>query len=125
MKIKIYNLETVISFGRFKNRTTSEIIDIDPTYITWCIGHLDHFLISEEVTVAITEKYPNFKFSENLKAIMDKKAETRQNQTYYEYHEKSSYGKYSGSYAQDVEGLSDDFIDDVLDGFADAYWNIN
>ncbi|WP_206609969.1 hypothetical protein [Maribellus luteus] len=33
--------------------------------------------------------------------------------------------KYSGSWASDVEGLSDDFIDDVLDSDPDAYWNID
>ena len=33
--------------------------------------------------------------------------------------------EYSGSWARDVEGLSDDFIDDVLDGDPDAYWNID
>ena len=36
-----------------------------------------------------------------------------------------SYGAYAGTYAQDVAGLSDDFISDVLDGEPDAYWNID
>lgn len=36
-----------------------------------------------------------------------------------------SYGKYRGTYAQDVAGYDDDFIDDVLDGHPDAYWNID
>ena len=36
-----------------------------------------------------------------------------------------SYGKYEGTYAQECVGLSDDFIDDVLDGDPDAYWNID
>lgn len=36
-----------------------------------------------------------------------------------------SYGKYRGYYVQDVEGYDDDFIDDVLDGHPDAYWNID
>jgi hypothetical protein len=35
------------------------------------------------------------------------------------------HGKYSGTWAQDVEGLSDNFIDDVLDGNPEAYWNID
>ena len=38
---------------------------------------------------------------------------------------KESYGKYSGTWAQDNEGLSDNFIDDVLDGHPEAYWNID
>ena len=36
-----------------------------------------------------------------------------------------SYGNYSGTYAQDVAGLSDNFIDDVLGGEPEAYWNID
>lgn len=43
----------------------------------------------------------------------------------HDYYERESYGQYAGSYAQDVEGLSDDFINDVLDGDPDAYWNID
>jgi hypothetical protein len=35
------------------------------------------------------------------------------------------YNGYPGSYAQDVEGLSDDFIDNALGGNPDAYWNID
>lgn len=35
------------------------------------------------------------------------------------------YEKYSGTYAQDIEGLDDDFIDDVLGGEPEAYWNID
>lgn len=42
-----------------------------------------------------------------------------------DYREKPTYDKYSGSYAQDVEGWSDQDIDDVLDGEPDAYWNID
>lgn len=36
-----------------------------------------------------------------------------------------SYGKYKGTYVQDIEGYDDDFIDDALDGHPDAYWNID
>lgn len=38
---------------------------------------------------------------------------------------KPTHSRYHGSYAQDIEGLSDDFIDEVLDGEPDAYWNID
>jgi hypothetical protein len=41
------------------------------------------------------------------------------------YSGRGSYGQYAGFYAQDVEDLSDDFINDVLDGDPDAYWNID
>ena len=41
---------------------------------------------------------------------------------YYDY---ETYDEYSGTYVQDVEGWSDQMIDDVLDGEPDAYWNID
>ena len=41
------------------------------------------------------------------------------------YDEEPTYERYNGSYAQDVEGWSDQDIDDVFDGDPDAYWNID
>lgn len=37
----------------------------------------------------------------------------------------SSYEKYSGSYASDYAGYSDDAIDDAFEGDPDNYWNID
>lgn len=42
-----------------------------------------------------------------------------------DYDYEPHYGKYRGSYAQDVEGWSDEDIDDVFCGDPDAYWNID
>jgi hypothetical protein len=39
--------------------------------------------------------------------------------------DKETYGRYHGSYAQDVEDWSDQDIDDVFDGDPEAYWNID
>lgn len=44
---------------------------------------------------------------------------------YDDYYEEKTYCNYNGSYAQDVEGWSDQDIDDVFDGDPDAYWNID
>ena len=41
------------------------------------------------------------------------------------YEDERTYERYNGSYAQDVEGWSDQDIDDVFDGDPDAYWNID
>lgn len=41
------------------------------------------------------------------------------------YDEEPTYDNYNGSYAQDVEGWSDQDIDEVFDGDPDAYWNID
>lgn len=39
--------------------------------------------------------------------------------------EEQTYDEYSGSYAQDVMGFSDETICDAFDGDPDAYWNID
>ena len=45
---------------------------------------------------------------------------------YYDNHDDiPTYDRYSGSWAQDVEGYSDDDIDTVFDGDPSAYWNID
>jgi hypothetical protein len=44
---------------------------------------------------------------------------------YYDDYERPTYDRYNGSYAQDVEGYSDQEIDDIFDGEPDAYWNID
>lgn len=40
-------------------------------------------------------------------------------------YERQTYERYSGSYAQDEIGYSDDDIDTIFDGDPDAYWNID
>lgn len=41
------------------------------------------------------------------------------------YENMHSYGEYAGSYAQDVLGYSDEYIDYAFDGDPEAYWNID
>lgn len=41
------------------------------------------------------------------------------------FEDSHTYGRYNGSYAQDVEGWSDQDIDDAFDRNPDAYWNID
>lgn len=41
------------------------------------------------------------------------------------YEEEQTYDCYNGSYVQDVEGWSDQAIDEVFDGDPEAYWNID
>ncbi len=41
------------------------------------------------------------------------------------YYDDETYDECNGTYVQDVEGWSDQMIDDALDGESDAYWNID
>ncbi len=44
---------------------------------------------------------------------------------YLEDRDEEEEGRYSGSYAQEQEGYSDQDIDDIFDGDPDNYWNID
>lgn len=55
----------------------------------------------------------------------DEKDKLTSNQRKVCFRAPKTYNEYSGSYAQDYEGWSDEDIDDVFDGDPDAYWNID
>lgn len=126
MRVKEYQSNSIVKFGRYNGKTLSEIVDIEPDYIEWCIMHLDHFYISEEAVESLVEINTDFTVSAEMQLILEEKAKnvytrSRSNDDY----DKPSYGQYAGSYAQDQEGWSDNDINDAFDGFADAYWNID
>lgn len=130
--MKFYTLDTEFAFGEFKGNTVRQTIEIQPTYLDWCTLNLDHFYISDEVIEEIKSTKPEFKLSdEGIKKLNEKyeiwknEQEQGDNDEYDDYHRRESYGEYAGSYAQDEVGLSDDFINDVLDGDPDLYWNID
>lgn len=130
--MKFYNLDTEFTFGKFAGSTIRQIIHTQPTYLNWCVINLDHFYISEEIIEEIKSIKPDFKLSEEgiqkLKEkhdALEKQQEVSCNDYDDYYFERDTYSEFAGSYAQDVEGLSDNFINDALDGEPDAYWNID
>ena len=130
--MKFYSLESVFTFGQFEGKTVQEVITIQPSYIDFCARELDHFCLNDDVLDSIESLGPEFALSiaarERLEAKYDvwESQQTAEEGDYEEdYYERPTYGQYEGSYAQDVEGLSDQFIDDVLDGDPEAYWNID
>ena len=44
---------------------------------------------------------------------------------YYDDNYNEDESPYAGTYVHDIEGWSDEAIDDALDGEPDAYWNID
>jgi len=130
--MKFYNLDTKFTFGKFKGKTLKDILDLQPSYLDWCVINLDHFYISDEVLEEIKAIKPDFTLTEESKQKLADKYSTWENEQqqddyddYDDYYRRESYGQYAGSYAQDVVGLSDDFINYVLGGDPDAYWNID
>ncbi len=57
-------------------------------------------------------------------AIENEHEQAIKNCDIYDYCDEE-YSEYEGTWAHDVAGLSDDFINDVLDGDPDMFWNID
>jgi len=127
--MKFYNLDTEFTFGRYANQTIRQVIEIQPSYLDWCAINLDHFYIDEEVINEIKAINPSFVLSEEGQNKLSEKYDAWENaqqaDDYDHYQERHTYENYNGSYAQDVEGWSDQDIDDAFGGEPDAYWNID
>lgn len=149
---RFFTLKTPINTESFSSKNIIEIIENDSKHLDWIILNMPDIMITEDALGYITQEYPNIILSSDaiqnyrnrLLNIFCEETEDEDededdyedsgedtggdfegNEDYYSRHEEESFGKYAGSYAQDTEGLSDDFIDDVLDGDPDAYWNID
>lgn len=139
LRCNFESIEDQFNFGRYRGLSLADVLDINPSYLSWCVKHCTGviFQLEDKVIEEIKIVYPKF--------LMDALFESRriwnldrdsydefESEDYYNsdeydsnYEEKPSYGRYSGSWAQDVEGYSDDDIDTIFDGDPSAYWNID
>ena len=125
-----YQPNTQLKFGMYKGSTIENISKFNYNYISWCIANLDHFYISEETIEMLESKIKGFRLKEDAIATLEiKRSQMHVSKTSddyeYDYYDRRTYNDYNGSYAQDQMGWSDQDINDVFGGDADAYWNID
>ena len=132
------SLEDKFNFGRYQGLSLADVLDINSSYLSWCIKHCTSmiFQLTDSAVEEIRAVYPKF--------IMDSLFEDKRIRNLYRHHneelndnyvadwddssdyeEPRTYDRYGGSWAQDVEGYSDDDIDTILDGDPSAFWNID
>jgi hypothetical protein len=68
-------------------------------------------------------KDENWLLSEKNVQFLKKRKNNSKNLNDFE--ENNTFENYKGSYAQEIEGYSDQDIDDIFDGDPDMYWNID
>ena len=127
--MKTYTQNSLIKFGKYNGSILEDVAKSDSDYINWCIVTLDHFYITEE-TVEILKSNSGFKISEEANHALEQKRseifdDSESNDYDYDNYERRTYDDYNGSYAQDQMGWSDQDINDLFGGDADAYWNID
>ena len=103
-----------------KNRTCNasikdaEIIDIAAKVFDFIEKMLVNDNHPHSEILEIFKDMKSFDIPDNFRYVR------RQTESYREYN-----GDYTGTYAHDVMGYSNDEIDTIFDGDPDAYWNID
>lgn len=134
------SFEDQFNFGRYRGLSLADVLDINPTYVEWCVKHCTGVIVQlqDRVIEDIKIAYPKFLMDNLFESTRewqlnrpsfsdsDDKYEYEDTDEYERFYEEHhTYDRYSGSWAQDVEGYSDDDIDTILDGDPSAYWNID
>lgn len=145
MKIPLcefYALDDYFYFGRYRGLCLSDVLDINPSYVSWCVKHCTGvvFRLHDKVIKQMDSAYPTFKMDAlfESKRIYNLNRSIYDNSDCFEDDEECNYSdpdnnrrdsltyeRYGASWAQDVEGYSDDDIDTIFDGDPSAYWNID
>jgi len=127
--MKEYTQNSLLKFGKYNGSILEDIAKTDPNYINWCIINLDHFYVSEEAIEQLRANSGLVISEEATLALDQKRSEisdaSDSNDYNFDDYERRTYDDYNGSYAQDEMGWSDQDINDVFGGDADAYWNID
>jgi len=125
-KIKYYDINSIMSFGKYKNQSISEIIEKDHKYLLWCIINLQYFQFNRGLILnKIFRK--DIDYSKAIVHFLVKSEVYDSNRIYENQYNNddddtnsSNNSVYGGIY-----GCSDDTIDDCFDGDPDNYWNID
>lgn len=136
------------------NKEKIELADGNPDYIDWCINNVGFFFITPEellelqnlevyifAGIEVKHKIEDiYEYKPRINVIKHEFKEKSVNLNNTKFESKMNHGddyqqkdfsngrtfeKYNGTYAQDVEGWSDQDIDDAFGGEPDAYWNID
>lgn len=136
----IEHLDDKFDFGKFTGCAFAEVVEYNPEYILWVVENVSGALciFDDSVIEELRLFFPQFEISPSFEVMRKKRIaefedladgchdyEDFDDCGYNDDYDSPTYGRYGGSYAQDVMGYSDDDIDTIFDGDPDAYWNID
>ncbi len=110
---------TSIGSGAFESCTGLESVTI-PNSITMGMGLF--YGCNPKLIEGLLKTLPSINIEVKERAY---DYEENEDECYFDDLDNRHFGKYAGTYAQDEAGWSDEDIDDVFEGYADAYWNID
>lgn len=63
MDICVYECDSVLTFGKYKNRSLLDINQINTSYIDWCLTRINNFCVSEESMRTLMQLFPKMQLS--------------------------------------------------------------
>ena len=131
IRYTFYSIRDTFQFGKNKDLSLEEVILSDSSYIDWCISNISEFSISQNTLNEIKDFFPNYIIPRSINEhIIDDEYDHNVDTDFYEVEHSNNYYEqhydiYQGTWAQEVEGYSDEDIDTIFDGDPNAYWNID
>lgn len=122
---KFSSLSQNFDFGKFSGISLDEVLRKNPSYITWCINNIPDFCMTPDLIYKVKSNFSDFHIDDDFENRYFHQCIKNIPSVEYDDVSHSSYEEFSGSYAQDVMGYSDEDINDAFDGDPDCYWNID
>jgi hypothetical protein len=72
--MKSYAVNSLFSFGKYEGKSLRDVLEIQPSYLNWCVINLDHFFLPEETIQEIQNIKPDFSLTNEAKNINDNKS---------------------------------------------------
>ena len=140
MRNKVYNLNSVLDFGQYKEETIKEVFEKNLSYILWCIEKIDYFYVDDDIyekimnlcslpfsefseIIGIQFVFPDEerinKYIENIKIFLEKKRGKNIEETNIYY---KSWNDEYDDYGEDCYRLSE-WEADTLDAF-EGDWDL-
>ncbi|MEY2922298.1 MAG: hypothetical protein RL108_920 [Bacteroidota bacterium] len=102
--MKNYELNSILTFGKYKGLSLLQVFELNPSYVDWCILNLDHFNIEEDVFYELQSLNSLFQFSEKS---LHKLQSSWQEELDVDDYEEPDYDPYSDWERDSFDALTD------------------
>jgi hypothetical protein len=132
-----YSLTTQFEFGKHFQKTLEEVLNIEKSYVEWCLIYLEDFCFDAFLVNDFSSGNVNLSLSEEALTALSKKLAPQNNSkanSLYEDdddYESDDFDNYEEGYGRSGEkygwynGFSDDVIDDAFEGEPSNTWNVD
>jgi hypothetical protein len=102
--MKNYELNSILTFGKYKGLSIQQVFELNPSYVDWCILNLEHFNIEEDVFYELQSLNSLFQFSEKS---LHKLQSSWQEELDVDDYEEPDYDPYSDWERDSFDALTD------------------